>query len=1110
MFLPARLIARLRKNVKSNPEVARIAAAILKAAEPWLRLSDDELWRLMFGPTLTRSWDVFSTGFCPSCRKDTPLYSWKINALLKPWKVCCPHCRDVFPKNDFGAFYRSGLDEHSIFDYGRADRALLFNCEHPGRNDPRRTYGVDDGEGYLDQDGHRWRFVGTYLMYGQWKQMVLGGINSLTAAWLVSAQKIYAHKAAILLDRVADLYPSFDHIKQAWVHGEFRTDGYVSTWHDACEETRMMALSYDAMREVIAADKPLASFLAEKAARFKLANPKRTGADVCRNIENGILRDPLKNPHKTHSNYPRQEIAFMVIHGALRGAKHRAEMNRILKAVLEQATAVDGVTGEKGLSAYSSYVIQSLAVFLALMERAEPGALLRLIRQHPRLAQTWRFFLDTWCGNQQYYPQVGDCTHFAGKKEEYAGLPSTAHRMPIRRTAEQARSSDPTALLNPSMFSFLWKLYEATGDAAYAQLIYHINGRSMQGLPQDLFAANPRSFQTRLRAALKMHGADFQLGNVLKADWHLAILRSGTGAHERAAWLTYDTGGRHSHCNALNLGLFAKGLDLMPDFGYPPLQFSGSHGPHATWYLMTAAHNTVVINGRNQPWPYSPLAGRCTLWADGQSIAAVRASCSELLSRMLTPLGRDLSADHEVVGLYFSQPATVYNFKVYAKPEPPWMLCFEDKFDRAELGPDWRVLSGEWKVERGCLKGQGELLCTKYFRGSQRLEFEASSGERPAGGLGAFLAADETGHLSGVLYLFGSRGPERSRLILAGQEVARSAARPISNKRYRLRCEREAEMLRHYVDGRQIQSFRNKLAPARAGGKSALRGLQYERTLIKVDISETDSYYADIFRVAGGEDHAKFMHSHFARLTTAGLSLAPGEPFGNNTLMRNFITDKAPQMGWRADWRVEDRHNYLPPGAQVHLRYTDLSCDVEVSTCEGWVAVGNYNTRMEAWIPRIMLRRKSAPGKPLSSTFAGIIEPYQQTALITACRRLPLEAADGRRLPNSHVAIEISLTDGGKDLIIAADVENPSGRQSHASGELLQQDWNLRLRGEMCVVHRDSVGRLRAVALAKGRRLQVGDFSLKLKAKTDFIEVHFHNGRPQVVSGPAGLAEITS
>ena len=45
-------------------------------------------------------------------------------------------------------------------------------------------------------------------------------------------------KAAVLLDRIADVYPTFDFKTQGILYESVRADGYVSVWHDATIETR--------------------------------------------------------------------------------------------------------------------------------------------------------------------------------------------------------------------------------------------------------------------------------------------------------------------------------------------------------------------------------------------------------------------------------------------------------------------------------------------------------------------------------------------------------------------------------------------------------------------------------------------------------------------------------------------------------------------------------------------------------------------------------------------------------------------------------------------------------------------------------------------------------
>ena len=129
MFHPPELLQRFRAD-----DTLRQYA--IERAAPWRALSPEELWDLVFGHTLPRSWMVWSDGFCPSCGGLVNMYDWRISVWEQTWKLTCPRCSDVFPKNDFHAFYRSGLDGTGVFDPKHADRDLLFNVEHPDPADP--------------------------------------------------------------------------------------------------------------------------------------------------------------------------------------------------------------------------------------------------------------------------------------------------------------------------------------------------------------------------------------------------------------------------------------------------------------------------------------------------------------------------------------------------------------------------------------------------------------------------------------------------------------------------------------------------------------------------------------------------------------------------------------------------------------------------------------------------------------------------------------------------------------------------------------------------------------------------------------------------------------
>jgi hypothetical protein len=702
-FYPTHLLERARKNIDRDDWGRGIRTKTIETAEPWRRMSDEQLWKLMFGATIPRSWMVWSNGNCPACDKPVPMYDWRIDALNFPWKLRCPHaeCAQLFPKNDFAKFHESGLDVHGVFDPKKADRALLFNAEHPDKADPLHTFGVDDGTGYV-KDDKRWRFIPAYLVYGQWKQLVQRGIRSLATAYVVTGDPVYAHKCAILLDRVADVYPTFDFKTQGILYESVRADGYVSVWHDATIETREMTLAYDAIRDAIDKDAELVRFAVEKSKQFDTPTKKASGADVRGNIETRILKDAIANRHKIYSNYPQEFLTKAFIMTALDWPNNREEVFKMLDPVIEQTTAVDGTTGEKGLAGYSSYAAQRFAEFLGYYARMDEQFLSEMVKRHPRLPQMWRFFIDTWSANNQYYPTSGDTGHFAGRFEDYVGV-SFLEDQGVGATGHMS------GVAVPSMYSFLWQLYGATKDPAFAQVVYRRNKNKLDGLPFDLFEKDPDAFKRDMKRVIDEHGDTIRAASMNKTQWHLALLNSGKGPKSRTLWLDYDTWGGHGHADGMNLGLFAKGLDLMPDFGYPPVQFGGWESERANWYKSTLAHNTVTVNGALQPYGAAP--GATTLWASGEGFSAVSASAPGLNPGVTTRFERTVAlvdvsdddayaldifrvaggSDHvkfytthfgalSPLGGLALEPATDFahpqmrNFRVSRRPQPGWAV----------------------------------------------------------------------------------------------------------------------------------------------------------------------------------------------------------------------------------------------------------------------------------------------------------------------------------------------------------------------------------------------------------------------------------------------------
>lgn len=623
IFFAQERLAKVFRNADKYPWAAKTRDEVITSVAPWLKYSDDELWNLPFGATIQRSHMVWSNGHCPACKQPVTMYSWKHAPHERLWKVWCPHCRAVFPTNDFYRFYQSGLDKHGIFQPEKADRALLFNAEHPDPRDPLHGYGVDDGEGYVDGD-KRWRFIGWYLNFAHWSVLIHDGIVNLSAAYALTGDPVYARKAGILLDRLADVWPEFDYREQGFVYEKRKTGGSIRYSIDNCMQVRNLAFAYDQVFDALKGDVNLVSFLAEKAKRHDLRNTKSSFNLIQQNIEQNLFGHALAYPDTIASNYPQPEITRAVIHTILGWPGNREDVQRKLDALIAGATGADGVSGEKGLVGYGGWAVRELGLLIEKFSWIDDRFLAETFKRHPQLNDSWRFHIDTWCF-QKYYPLIGDGGAFARRMTDYRGLHFGGKYVKP---------------LDPSMYTFLWKLYQQTGDPAYVQVMVHQNGGKLEGLPHDLFCDDPEALRQEVAAVIAKHGRVIKTGSVNKEDWCLAILRAGAGDTGRALWVSYDAWGAHGKPNGLNIGLFAHGMDFMPQFGYPQVQYGGWASARARWYRgAVAAQNTVCVDGQMQrrgrlKWPSGvsrALGGKTALWADGEVLKAVRVSAPEII-----------------------------------------------------------------------------------------------------------------------------------------------------------------------------------------------------------------------------------------------------------------------------------------------------------------------------------------------------------------------------------------------------------------------------------------------------------------------------------------------
>ncbi|HBN86087.1 MAG TPA: hypothetical protein DDZ89_19850, partial [Clostridiales bacterium] len=146
----------------------KVAQADFNLADYYLKFQD-KLWEMVPAEGIARCLTVGTEGdpkgyHCRYCEADLRAgygnYPWITNALEDPWKVQCPTCQRRFPSNDFGSYYKLGLNEYGVFDPVLAKQkndelvasgkpGYLVNELYPEMGE---DWGVDDGFGYIPKD----------------------------------------------------------------------------------------------------------------------------------------------------------------------------------------------------------------------------------------------------------------------------------------------------------------------------------------------------------------------------------------------------------------------------------------------------------------------------------------------------------------------------------------------------------------------------------------------------------------------------------------------------------------------------------------------------------------------------------------------------------------------------------------------------------------------------------------------------------------------------------------------------------------------------------------------------------------------------------------------
>jgi hypothetical protein len=557
-------VVRARQNLDKFPEAQKVKESIVKGADKWLEWTDEDLRDVITDARVPRAFDLNPKGspvHGDAVFKKGGTYPWIIDPR-HPFQVKSPIDGQMFPSNDYAAYYKSGFKDKKD-----------WNTEY-----------VDNGWGWLAPDGERYWFV-AYANHWVWKDHIEPGIADLGRAYLLTGDKRYAHKAAVMLHRVAEVYPSMDHATQSRYGLMSRAKGqnYPGKVVNLIWETTLIqsaAEAYDAVWDSIDNDAALQKFYG------------KTGTGIRSFIEANLLEDAMEAclERKIQGNYGMHQSAMMYI----LLARQYMETDKYLNMIVEEPGESRPQTGIR----YALYnmifrdgqPLESPGYNLLTVDRmATLGESLYKggidLFKEPRMRMLFNSPLDM-VATGKFTPDIGDSGSVPG------GIVG----------------------VRPNIYQIGYKVYT---DPRYLTWLASIGKTGAQ-----TFSTFESLFREALpeTAPLADHRAVPAQRSRLLAGYGMGILNNK--ADNTALSFNYGFKGTHFHWDFLNFDLFANGKKMMPDLGYPDAMNEYVKEVY-TWSTNTVSHNTVVVDGSRQP---NNLPGRLHDFADGPFARAMDAS----------------------------------------------------------------------------------------------------------------------------------------------------------------------------------------------------------------------------------------------------------------------------------------------------------------------------------------------------------------------------------------------------------------------------------------------------------------------------------------------------
>lgn len=600
-------IAQARANVARYPAAKAVADDIVKAADEWLKWSDEDLARLVTPASVPRAFDVSSSLGCPQCgqkiHEKFGTYPWLVD-LKKPFKLTCPVDGSVYPTNDYETYLRSGFQEKKGWD----------------------TAYVDDGWGWTNAAGEKFWFVAHYN-HRVWHYHLGPAVPTLAHAYLLTGDRRYAYKAALLLSRIAAVYPSMDHEKQSRYGLMMAAQGtrYRGKVLNHIWETNLLrgfAEAYDMVWETLDADTELQR------------SEGKSGRDIRAFIEANLLEDGIDAYYKgkVQGNFGMHQSTLVNLAlarqygerdkwlGGLMNRNDSSTFHTGLNSALYNLVFRDGVPYETG-PGYNFIWVSSLSSMAGLMDKA--GYDLFAL---PRMRRLYDGVLDV-INIRRFTPALGD------SGSVYAGL--VGQSTPVFQTAYR-RYKDPR-------YARFLASFGATGDGGF---------KTFDALFLPPIVAPGEEKKVTMGQKPQPIEMEAQRARLLDG-YGMGILNNP--ADTVSASLYYGLRAGHGHFDRLGFELFARGQSMLPDLGYPDAANAFVAGRYI-WSINTIAHNTVTVDAAMQK---GNVPGTVRLFTDGPFARTLDVNAPETYPQCSTYARRLTMVDDGAEHSYYVDVFTV-------------------------------------------------------------------------------------------------------------------------------------------------------------------------------------------------------------------------------------------------------------------------------------------------------------------------------------------------------------------------------------------------------------------------------------------------------------------